>query len=119
MSIHPQIQHPSTADHTGHCYTNNLTTRGVDESGQDWKRETGTWIEDREYFLDDDECECLLNWIKKFQCSKAKGIALKMLKLRSIKEVASFVGRIPLHSRKSKKVRIPTVELLISMNQTS
>jgi hypothetical protein len=62
MSIHSQTQHPSTAVNKGHCYTKNLATGGVDESVQDWKRETGTCMEDSEYLLDDDkECECLLN----------------------------------------------------------
>jgi hypothetical protein len=33
-----------------------------DESVQDWKRATGTRMEDSEYLLDDDkESECLLN----------------------------------------------------------
>jgi hypothetical protein len=55
MSIHPQIQHPSTAVNKGHCYTKNLATGGIDESVQDRKRETVTCMEDSEYLLDDDK----------------------------------------------------------------
>jgi hypothetical protein len=62
MSIYPQTQHPPTAVKKGHCYTKNFVMEGGDESVQDWKRATGTRMEDSEYLLDDDkESECLLN----------------------------------------------------------
>jgi len=62
MTIHPQIQHPSTAVSEGHYHTTNFATEGADESLQGRRRETGMRMEDSEYLLDDNKiCECLLN----------------------------------------------------------
>jgi hypothetical protein len=62
MSIDSQTRQPSTAVKKVQGYTKNFATGGGDESFQDWNRDTGTCMEDSEYFIDhDNECECVLN----------------------------------------------------------
>ena len=60
MTIHLQIQHPSTAVSECHCHTKNFATEGADEPVQSRRRETGTCMEDSEFLLDNKICECLL-----------------------------------------------------------
>jgi len=62
MTIHPQIQHPSTAVSGGHCHAENFPTKGVDASIHGRRKESGTRMEVSKYFLSDREIrERLLN----------------------------------------------------------
>jgi len=62
MTIHPQIQHLSTAVSGGHCDAENFSTKGVDTSIQGWRKESGMDMEVSKYLLSDKEiCKRLLN----------------------------------------------------------
>jgi hypothetical protein len=80
ISIDSQTQQPSTVVKKSQGYTKNFATGGGGELIHDWKKDTGTCMEDSEYFIDGKECDCVLNDDNKASMQEIrKGIYWKYL----------------------------------------